>query len=88
VTRRWIEITTPYSAGATITLGQTGSTSLLLGTTDVDPVSAIVSGNGNEMEADEEVAWGSTSLPLLTTVGGAPAAGAGFAAAEYYLPVS
>lgn len=87
ITRSWLEITSAYSAGATITLGQTGSTALLMGTQDSAPTDAIV-GSQNVYHALEPKAWGSSTLPLLATVAGSPGAGAGFAAAEYQLPVA
>ena len=89
VTRAWLEVTTPYSATATITLGQTGSAALLLATGDSSPTDAIVGPDGyNTYNSHKPVPWGASALPLLVTVANAPAAGAGFAAAEYYLPLA
>jgi len=89
VTRRWLEITTPYSAGTTITLGQTGSATLLMGTADSSPTDAVVGPDpSNVYDSHTPTQWGTSALALLVTVAGAPAAGAGFAAAEYYLPLA
>jgi hypothetical protein len=77
---RFFDITTPYSAGATLTMGQTGTPALLQATTDNQ---ATVLG---EYHVGQEVAWGASALALLVTVAGAPAAGAGFANATYAIP--
>jgi hypothetical protein len=66
-----VKVTTPYSTGATISVGQTGSVSLLQGTGDNMPT--VV----GEYLAEQRTSWGGSSLPVLTTVSGAPAAGAG-----------
>jgi hypothetical protein len=50
-------------------VGQTGTTNLLMQTTDND---AQVS---NLYSVWQDTAWGSSSLPVLVTVSGAPAAG-------------
>lgn len=74
------DVTTPYSAGATVSIGQTGSTSLLQATTDnLATVAGIY-------ETPQDVAWGASALAVLVTVAGAPAAGAGFVTVQYCLP--
>jgi hypothetical protein len=72
-----VEITTPYSGGATITVGQTGSAALLQGTGDNLPTVAGM------YETPQDVAWGASALAVLVTVAGAPAAGAGFVIVQY-----
>lgn len=77
-----VTITTPYSAGATIAVGQTGSTSLLQGTTDNNPQSA------NRYQSDQDTAWGGTARTVLVTVTGAPAAGVGVVIVRYTTPAA
>ena len=80
VTSILLNVVTPFSAGTTIAIGQTGTTGLLQATTDNAPTLA------NIYESMLDQAWGASALPLLITVTGAPAAGAGFAAVQYTLP--
>jgi hypothetical protein len=80
VTNVVLNVTTPYSAGATIAVGQTGSTSLLLGTGDNTPQVA------DEYQSTLAVSWGSTAYPVLVTITGSPAAGAGYVVVEYCVP--
>jgi hypothetical protein len=75
-----VEITTPYSGGTTISVGRTGSTSLLQATTDNLATTA------NTYQVTQETAWGGSDLPTLVTVAGAPSAGAGFVTIQYALP--
>lgn len=75
-----LDIVTPYSAGATITVGQTGTATLLQAATDN---LATVAGQYQTMQ---DVAWGATPLAVLVTVGGTPAAGAGFCLVKYSVP--
>lgn len=77
-----LEITTPYSGGATISVGQSGSTSLLMGTTDSNPQAAGI------YEVGEDVAWGVSALAVLVTVAGAPAAGVGKCIVNYTTPAA
>lgn len=75
-----LDIVTPYSAGATITVGRTGSASLAMATTDnLATVAGIY-------EVPLDTAWGGSALAVLVTVAGAPAAGAGFAILRYSVP--
>ena len=75
-----VEIVTPYSAGGTIAVGQTGTAALLMATTDsLAQVAAIY-------DVESDIAWGASALAVLVTVAGAPAAGAGFVLVEYSLP--
>lgn len=80
VHERFFNIVTPYSAGATLTIGQTGTPALLQATTDNQ---ATVAG---EYHVTQEQAWGATALAVLVTVAGAPAAGAGFVSVTYSVP--
>jgi hypothetical protein len=75
-----VEITTPYSAGATIAVGQTGTTNLLQATTDNLPQTAAI------YDVEGDTAWGASALAVLVTVAGAPAAGAGFVLVTYCVP--
>jgi hypothetical protein len=77
VLRAEVKITTPYSGGATIAVGQTGTTTLLQATGDNTPT--IV----NEYDADQRTGWGASALPVLVTVGGAPSAGVGTVTVMY-----
>jgi hypothetical protein len=73
--------TTPYSAGATVSVGRAGSTSLIM-TTGQNV--ATVAGTPYVVEQDTD--WGAASLAVRTTVSGAPAAGAGVVLVEYCQP--
>jgi hypothetical protein len=75
-----VEVTTPYSGGATISVGQAGSLTLLQLTTDN---LATVAGIYQTMQ---DIGWGAAALAVRTTVGGAPAAGAGFVIVQYTIP--
>lgn len=75
-----LDVTTAYSAGATISLGITGNTALFMGTTDN---TATVAGLYQDMQ---DTSVGGSAAPLLVTVAGAPAAGAGFAIVLYSIP--
>lgn len=72
-----IEIVTPYSGGATISLGRSGSTSLLQATTDNLATAA------GSYTVPQDAAWGGSALAVRATIGGSPAAGAGFAVVTY-----
>ena len=75
-----LDIVTPYSAGATITVGQTGSAALLGATTDN---LATVAG---QYEVNQDTSWGASALAVLITVAGSPAAGAGYCVVHYTVP--
>lgn len=64
-----VDVTTPFSAGGTLSVGQTGSVSLLMTTAQSDPLTA------NGYINEQLTPWGASSLTVLATVGGAPAAG-------------
>jgi hypothetical protein len=72
-----LDITTPYSGGATITVGNAASPASLMATTDNNP-QAI--GLYQSME-DQALTGGPGTV--LVTIAGAPAAGAGFAIVRF-----
>lgn len=74
-----IEVTTPYSGGATIEMGDTSTSDLIFS-----------AGDAKEQKADtyiveQDTAWPSDSV-VRVTVGGTPAAGAGVAIVKYANP--
>lgn len=75
-----VKITTPYSGGATISVGRTGATSLLVATTDNLPQST------DTFDLPQDTAWGASPLAVLVTIGGSPGAGAGVVIVNYSLP--
>jgi hypothetical protein len=77
-----VKITTPYSGGATISVGRTGSTSLLMATTDNLPQSS------DTFQSEQDTAWGASPLAVLVTIGGSPGAGAGVVIVNYSIPQS
>jgi hypothetical protein len=76
-----VEVVTPFSAGATIEVGRAGSLALLEATTDNNPLAAGL------YAVPGDVDWGGAALPVRTTVGGAPAAGAGFVLVHFAEPL-
>jgi len=82
VLRTRVQISTVFSAGGTISVGQVGSVSLLATTSQVDPQTTGI------YEIPQETAWGGSALVVRVTVGGAPAAGAGRVTVEYALPAT
>lgn len=66
-----VEITTPYSAGATISVGSTSTATLLQATTDNDPQTA------DTYVKDQDTAWEVAASVVRVTVAGLPAAGVG-----------
>ena len=81
VTSCAVQVLTQYSPGTTITVGQTGQTSLLMGTTDIYPTVAA------EYEASQRTPWGSSALPVLATVSGSPSVGSAVVLLKYCSPV-
>lgn len=75
-----LDITTPFSGGATISIGQPGSLTLLQLTTDN---LATVAG---QYEVPQRTPWGGSAQVVRATVAGAPAAGAGTLTVEYTVP--
>jgi hypothetical protein len=75
-----LDVTTPYSGGASISLGITGSVALFMATADNTATVA------NLYQAQQDTSVGASAAPLLVTVTGAPAAGSGFAIVIYSIP--
>jgi hypothetical protein len=81
VIRAYLDVTTPYSVGATIEIGTAAGPSLFMTTAQNDPQSADLYDNPQDTV-------NSTSDPMLVTVGGAPGAGVAVACVEYVTPLS
>lgn len=75
-----LKVTTPYTAGATVSIGQTGSLSLLQATSDNSPTLA------NEYLAPQRTGWGASATAVVATIGGAPSAGAATVTVTYSSP--
>ncbi len=75
-----LSVTTQYSAGSTISVGRTGSTSLLMATTD------NLAQSTDMFQITQDTAWGGSALPVLVTVSGAPTAGVGTCTVIYSVP--
>jgi hypothetical protein len=72
-----LDVTTAYSGGCTITLGQTGTAALLQATTDNLPTQIGI----YECELDQ--AWGASALAVLATIAGAPSVGVAAVIVQY-----
>jgi hypothetical protein len=77
-----LDVTTLYSGGTTISIGQTGSVSLLMATGDNVPT--VV----NLYDSTIDVAWGASALAVLATVAGAPSVGAAQVIVKYSEPLN
>lgn len=75
-----VKITTPYSGGATISVGRAGSLALVMPTTGNNPQGA----SGNIYRRLQDTSWGGSALVVRTTIAGAPAAGAGVVIVKYF----
>ncbi len=73
-------ITTPFSAGATISVGQTGSTSAFMATDGNNPQTA------GEYVQFQDTPANASGLAALVTIGGSPAAGAGVVKVHFATP--
>jgi hypothetical protein len=82
ILRSEVKVTTAYSAGATISVGQTGTAALLQATGDNVPQTI------DEYIADQRTAWGASPSQVLATVAGAPTLGAATVTVMYTLPNS
>lgn len=80
-TRLTWQNTAAWSGGTTIAIGRSGSTALLLDTTY--PLDLTTVGVPQVIDLPLDTAWGASALPLLITVGGAPAAGSAICRLEY-----
>lgn len=76
-----LEITTAYSGGATIAIGNSGNTSLIMATTENNPQKS-----SRTYSKEQDTGWGGTALPVRTTITGAPSAGAGVVTVLYASP--
>ncbi len=70
VTSVQVKLITPYSVGATISVGQSGSVSLFAATTDINP-----QGTAADIYAVEQWTQAASAAAVRVTVGGSPAAG-------------
>jgi len=77
-----LEITTPYSGGATISVGNTATVDLFMGTAQNRPQNPA----GSIFTVEQDTAQGAAATVVRTTVGGAPAAGAGVVVVRYCTP--
>jgi hypothetical protein len=77
-----LDVTVSYSAGATLSLGVAGSVAEFMGTTDNTATAAPAL-----YSLPQDTVQGGAAAALLVTVGGAPAAGAGFAMVLYSIPL-
>lgn len=73
VIRVQVIITTPYSAGALLTLGRAGSTTLLIGNADTPSFDLTKAAGVYDLEMS--VGWGASPLVATALIAGAPAAG-------------
>ena len=78
----WVEITTTYSAGATISFGQAGFLTSFQVTTDNNPQGV----SGDIYANPQDTAIPVSNAVVRTTIAGAPAAGAGVVVVEYAIP--
>lgn len=78
VTDAQFKVTTPYSVGATISLGQAGAVTEFMTTGDINP-----QGAANDLFDVVQDTVAASTNPLLVTIGGAPGAGAGVAIITY-----
>lgn len=78
ILRTIVLVTTPFSAGATLTLGRSGQATLLRSATDSVLQTAASYRN------DEPKSWGASATTVLATIGNAPSVGA----AEVYITFS
>ncbi len=84
VVKTTVIVETPYSGGATIDVGYTGSISALASSANKDTIPTVA----GSYDSAQPVVWGGSTLPVLVTIGGAPGAGAGHVVVEYVVPQS
>jgi hypothetical protein len=72
-----LDIVTPYSGGATISVGNAGTPNLLMLTTDSNPQAAGL------YQVHQDTVYAGGPATVLVTVAGGPVAGAGFAIVRY-----
>lgn len=78
----YLEIDTAYDPGATIEIGRTGDTDLLMTTSANNPQGTV----GDIYKCTSITDWGGSSLPVLVSVGGSPSAGAGTVVVKFATP--
>lgn len=76
-----VKITTPYSGGATITVGSTSTATLCQAATDNNPQAAAT-----YSVEHEDTAWEGTASVVRTAISGTPGAGAGVCTVRYCTP--
>ncbi len=79
-----VEITTAYSGGASIQVGNTSTANLIQTTSDNKPQSS----SGKIYSVDQDTAWGGSASVVRVAVGGTPAAGAGVVVVEFCSPLA
>ncbi len=77
-----VDITTPYTGGTTITVGNTTTADLLQEAADNTPHSI------GTYSVDVDVDWGGSASAVRVTVAGSPAAGAGFLVFRFANPIT
>jgi hypothetical protein len=81
VLRAFLDVTTGYSGGTTITLGTAANATLFMSAASSTPTVIGL------YDALQDTA-NAVSDPLLVTIAGGPAVGAGFACVEYVTPLT
>jgi len=79
-----LEITTAYSGGGTIQIGNTTTANLIMDTTDNVPQNTNKKWVLDELDVD----WGASASVVRVTVGGTPAAGAGVVIVKWSNPLN
>jgi hypothetical protein len=84
VLEAYVDVQVAYSALSTISVGQTGTTNLLLDgvSTPIEVLSTATAIYGKRMNQD----WGGTARAVLVTIAGAPSVGSGYAIVKYTQP--
>jgi len=77
VLRTRVEITTPYSAGATIEVGNSSGSNIFMTTNDVDPETA------GAYEIEDDISSAGTTEDIDVAIGNTPGAGAGVVSIEF-----
>ncbi len=77
-----LKITTSYSGGASISIGNSTDPDLIMLTTDNKPQAAA----GRLYSVEQDTDWGVAADEVKTTISGAPAAGAGVVIVTFSLP--
>lgn len=83
ITECRVKVTTPYSAGATLTVGQPGHTSDFMTTADSDITSTTIS-----LWIADQITAAATTGVVRATISGAPGAGAGEVMLFYTVPLT